>query len=85
MGNENTREKRCGVKRMILCPSCGCADADPCSYDEMLVVRPDLALFKLKCPSCGAALSALHPIPAELREEVQFAAIEVGAGMGMEG
>ena len=35
-----------------------------------------------RCPSCGARVSNLHGIPDDMRDEVQFAAIEVGAGMG---
>ena len=41
-----------------------------------------LALFTLTCPHCAARISALLTIPPELREEVVFAAIELGAGMG---
>ena len=52
-----------------------------CTYDTMLVVRADLALFTLACPSCGAKVSTLQRIPLQLREEVRFAAIEVDAGM----
>ena len=48
----------------------------------MMVLRPDMALFTLACPHCGTRLSSLLPIPASLREEVEFAAIELGAGMG---
>ena len=50
----------------------------------MMVVRRDLALFKLECPKCRTNVSALQAIPSDLREEVRFAAIEVGAGMGAE-
>ncbi len=47
-----------------------------------MVVRADLALFTVRCPHCDAAVSSIQPIPLQLREEVRFAAIEVGAGMG---
>lgn len=69
----------------IACPACGKTDLDVCSYLSMMVVRSDLALFRLECPTCHAMVSALHTIPPQLREEVRFAAIEVGAGMGAEG
>lgn len=52
------------------------------AYESMMVLRPDLALFTLLCPHCAARISAIHSIPPALREEVQFAAIELGAGMG---
>ena len=48
----------------------------------MIVVTAVHALFTMRCPQCGARVSGLHPIPDELHDEVQFAAIEVGAGMG---
>ena len=72
-----------GVKRMgkVACPACGASDLDVCRYDTMLVVRSDLALFTLTCPTCGASVSTLQHIPLQLREEVRFAAIEVDAGM----
>ncbi len=69
----------------IACPACGARGIDVCSYDSMMVVRRDLALFKVECPSCRATVSSLQAIPAQLREEVRFAALEAGAGMGAEG
>ena len=69
---------------MLTCPSCGANDLDLRAYDSMMVLRPDLALFSIHCTHCSTKISTLQPIPASLREEVQFAAIEVGAGMGME-
>ncbi|HIS41037.1 MAG TPA: UDP-N-acetylmuramoylalanyl-D-glutamate--2,6-diaminopimelate ligase [Candidatus Aphodovivens avistercoris] len=65
----------------VACPACGKHDLDLCRYDAMLVVRADLALFTLACPACGTTVSTLQRIPPQLREEVRFAAIEVGAGM----
>lgn len=50
----------------------------------MMVLRVDFALFTLTCPHCKAKVSTLQPIPPALRDEVRFAAIEVGAGMGAE-
>lgn len=69
---------------MLTCPSCGANDLDLRSYDSMMVLRSDLALFSIHCGHCAAKISTLQPIPPSLREEVRFAAIEVGAGMGME-
>lgn len=66
----------------VTCPSCGASDLDICRYDSMMVVRPDLAMFTLRCPVCGTKVSSMQAIPAQLREEVLFAAREVGAGMG---
>ncbi len=62
------------------CPRCGGRTFDLTSYQAMMVLRPDLALFTVTCPTCGATVSLLQPIPPSLREEVRFAAIEVGAG-----
>lgn len=66
----------------VTCPGCGKTDLDVCDYESMMVVRADLAMFTLRCPSCGAQVSSMQPIPLQLREEVRYAAIEVGAGMG---
>lgn len=71
------------MTHILTCPACE-APLDVCSYDAMMVVRANLALFSLRCPHCQKAVSALHPIPRQLRDEVRFAAIEVGAGMGCE-
>ena len=51
----------------VVCPACGAQDLDVCAYDTMLVVRPDLALFTLECPACGASVSTLQRIPLQLR------------------
>ncbi len=70
------------MTQMMTCPSCGAQDIDLRSYESMMVLRPDMALFSLQCPHCATRISSLGPIPPYLREEVQCAAIEVGAGMG---
>ena len=66
----------------ISCPACRATDLDLCRYDSMMVLRADMALFTLHCHHCGTSVSSVHGIPDQLREEVRFAAIEVGAGMG---
>lgn len=70
------------VKAKVTCPACGADDVDVRSYESLMALRTDLALFTLTCPHCAARISALLTIPPELREEVVFAAIELGAGMG---
>lgn len=70
------------MSRSMVCPACKATDLDLCRYEAMMVVRADLALFTLRCPRCGATVSDIRPIPLQLRDEVRFAAIEVGAGMG---
>ena len=70
------------VKAKVTCPACGADDLDVRAYDSLMALRADLALFTLTCPHCAARISALLTIPPELREEVVFAAIELGAGMG---
>jgi len=68
----------------ITCPTCGETRFDLCQYDSMMVLREDVALFTLRCPHCAASVSTVHAIPPQLREEIQFAAFELGAGMGRE-
>ena len=70
------------VKAKVTCPACGADDVDVRSCESLMALRSDLALFTLTCPHCAARISALLTIPPELREEVVFAAIELGAGMG---
>ena len=70
------------VKAKVTCPACGADDVDVRSYESLMALRSDLALFTLTCPHCAARISALLTIPPELREDVVFAAIELGAGMG---
>ena len=65
-------------------PACGAVGLDVCRYESMMVVRADLAMFTLCCPHCKATVSSMQPIPPQLYEEVRFAALEVGAGMGLE-
>lgn len=70
------------MTKSMSCPACGLENLDVCTYDSMMVLRRDVALFTLHCPRCGAQVSGVQPIPLQLREEVRFAALEVGAGMG---
>lgn len=70
------------MEQELVCPACGASGLDVCQYDSMMVVRADLAMFTLPCPSCGTKVSSMQIIPPQLREEVKFAAIEIGAGMG---
>ena len=70
------------MKAKVTCPACEADDVDVRSYESLMALRSDLALFTLTCPHCAARISALLTIPPELREEVVFAAIELGAGMG---
>ena len=70
------------MERPLMCPACGSIDMNVCEYHSMMVLRCDLALFSLTCPSCGANVSAIRSIPDELREEIRCAALAVGAGMG---
>ena len=60
------------MSKGVTCPACGAVGLDVCRYESMMVVRADLAM------------STLQRIPLQLREEVRFAALEVGAGMGLE-
>lgn len=66
----------------LSCPHCNAGDIDLHGYESMIVITPESALFTVRCPSCGARVSSLREIPVDMREEVRFAAIEVGAGMG---
>ena len=54
------------MSRNMICPACKAADLDLCCYEAMMVVREDLALFTLRCPHCGAAVSDIRPIPQQL-------------------
>lgn len=67
---------------LVECPSCSRVRLDIRDYESLIVVAPNMALFTVRCSGCGQRISGLHTIPAEMRDEVQFAAIEVGAGMG---
>ncbi len=70
------------MKQIVKCPACGAVDFDLAHYESMMVLRTDCALFTLRCPHCGTAVSSVCPIPASLREDVENAAIAVDAGMG---
>lgn len=78
-------DARYGTSRPLACPACGARELDVRSFDSMMVLSADLALFALTCPRCGTAFSAMQPIPSSLRDEVDFAAIRIGAGMGETG
>lgn len=73
------------MTQTVTCPSCGTRGIDVCSYASMMVVKSDLALFKVECPACHTMISSLQSIPLQLRESVRSAALSVDAGMGLEG
>ena len=64
------------------CPSCGFGPLDCTRFDSMMVLSLKMAFFTLRCPGCGASVSTVGAIDQMLAEEVQFAAIQVDAGMG---
>lgn len=66
----------------MTCPDCNIDNLDVHQYESMMVINATHALFTVRCPRCGARVSSMRQIPADMREEVQYAAIEVGAGMG---
>lgn len=68
----------------VTCPVCGTSNLDVCDYESMMVVRVDLAMFTIRCPHCDTRVSSVRFIPPTLQEEVRFAALEVGAGMGQD-
>lgn len=68
----------------LSCPACHARGLDVRSYESMMVLHPNIALFTVRCPSCDTRVSSLQPIPASLRDEVDFAAIELHAKMGRE-
>lgn len=70
------------MNKVVSCPSCHELEVDLCQYHAMAVIRSDLALFTLECPSCKSVFSAVYRIPYSLRAEIDSVALEVGAGMG---
>lgn len=68
--------------KMMVCPACGMRDLNLDEYVSLLVLKPQLGLFTLQCPSCQAKVSSIQPIPAELEPTVIEAAQKLNAGMG---
>lgn len=66
----------------VSCPACQFERVSVCSYDSMMMLKADTALFSLRCPECGARISTLQTIPDQLHDEIVLAAAESGAGMG---
>ena len=68
----------------VCCPACKCQEVDLRNYDALLVLRKDFGLFSLTCPRCSTALSMVREIPESLRDEVYYAAVQIGTGTGWE-
>ena len=66
----------------LTCPQCRTAELDVHAYESMIVITDGYALYTVRCPVCNARVSGVRPIPADMIDEVHFAAIQVGAGMG---
>ncbi len=67
---------------MMRCAKCGCTDFDLMRYESLMVLSTTRALFSLRCPHCGARVTSVCAIPAELRETIDSVAREMDAGMG---
>lgn len=65
------------------CPHCSEVAIDLHDYESMMVITTEYALFTGHCPICGARISSVRPIPDDMHDEILYAAIEVGAGMGL--
>ncbi len=68
---------------LLECPYCHRHTIDFHRYESLIAITTDHALFCTRCPSCGQRISSVRPIPEDMRDEVLYAAIEVGAGMGL--
>lgn len=71
------------MEPLLECPQCHAVAMDLHDYESMIVVTTRYALFGLRCPCCGTRASSMHPIPPDMQDEVLYAAVEVGAGMGL--
>ncbi len=71
------------MEMRLECPHCGSATIDLHDYESMIVITTEYALFSVHCPVCGNRISCVRPIPEDMHDEVLYAAIEVGAGMGL--
>ena len=69
---------------VVKCAFCGSTEFDLHDFDTMMVLCPELALFGLRCPVCGAQVAAVCVIPPDMQGMVQRSALDVGAGMGRE-
>lgn len=67
---------------LLTCPHCGEVTIDLHDYRSMIVITEAYALFTVDCPACGMGVSSVKAIPNDMHDEVLYAAIEVGAGMG---
>lgn len=69
---------------VVKCPACGAVGFDLSSYESMMVLTSDYALFTLRCPHCNTKVSNVCAIPPKLRYDVEAAASKLHCGMGRE-
>lgn len=67
---------------IMICPSCGARDLNLLEYTSLMVLKPQMGLFTIVCPSCQAKVTSIQPIPLELEPSIAQAAEVLGAGMG---
>ena len=70
------------VGTIVKCANCGSTDFDLHDFDTMMVLCPQLAMFGMRCPDCGANVAAVCVIPLDMQDQVRRSAISLGAGMG---
>lgn len=66
----------------VTCKVCGSTNFDLHDYDSMMVLSREVALFTLRCPDCGASVTAPCAIPEDLLPAIEETARRIGAGMG---
>ncbi len=72
------------MSAVIKCPACGAHDLDLSSYESMMVLTPNYALFSIRCPQCATVVSNVSAIPVHLQYDVEAAALKLNCGMGRE-
>ncbi len=68
--------------KVMVCPACGMRDLNLLDYASLLVLKPQVGLFTLQCPTCQAKVTSIQAIPAELEPVIIESAQKLNAGMG---
>ncbi|MBR5258914.1 MAG: UDP-N-acetylmuramoylalanyl-D-glutamate--2,6-diaminopimelate ligase [Eggerthellaceae bacterium] len=63
----------------LACPACSATTLDVHDCESMMALGANTALFSLRCPTCGARISSIQPVPADMHGELYDAAVRVGA------
>ena len=80
----DAKAKKVSMGTVVQCPACGTTNFDLHTYESMMMLERELALFTLRCPHCQTVVSSVCVVPPDMVAQAAYAAKKLGAGLGQQ-